>query len=86
MKGSDKSQTSHSLTRKVDTQGGDLTTTSGSRISTKSKGDVIISFEVNPNLGGDLRRLQAGDNALVGTTLVDKQGIRDLFGRARQSD
>mmetsp|Transcript_44950 Transcript_44950/g.94311 ORF Transcript_44950/g.94311 Transcript_44950/m.94311 type:complete len:539 (+) Transcript_44950:124-1740(+) len=66
------------LTRKIDAQGGDLTTTSGSRIATKSKGDVV-GFKVNPNLGDDLRRLQTGDEALVGTTLENKVDIRNLF-------
>lgn len=66
------------LTRKVDSQGGDLTDSSGNRIATKAKGDRA-HFTPNPNFEDDLRRLQEGDEVIFGTTDKTRDDVAGLW-------
>ena len=57
--------TAVSLTKQLDTQGGDLTDTAGHMLATKSKGNSGQFYpSENPP---DLRRLEVGDWVLFGT-------------------
>ena len=67
------------LTRKVETQGGDLTDTLGNRVATKAKGDHF-TFTPNLNFERDLRRLQdQADVPPMGTVGLNKLELAQLW-------